>query len=347
LQETAERVKIARLVKVRRQKEEPMRFIVQALALVALFCSGSGLAFAQAYPVKPVRMVVPFPPGGPADIIGRVLAQKLSEPLGQQVIVDNRAGASGNIGAEAVAKAPGDGYTILMGALTSHSINYTLERKILRYDLERDLTPITIVAVVPYMLVIHPSVPAQSMQELIAYAKKMPGHLTYGSGGAGSPQRLAAEMFKLRTGIDMLHVPYKGASPVIVDLVGGQILAAFESVPVALPHIKAGKLRPLAVTTAQRVPMLPDVPTMAEAGLPTFEVISMFGLLAPSGTPRPVIDRLNGELSKILRLPDVKEKLQLQGAFATSTTPEEAARRIHSEIAMWAKVIDEARIVAD
>ena len=326
-----------------------MRSIVQAivLAALALCCAGPGLAFAQAYPTKPVRMIVPFPPGGPADILGRVLAHKLSEPLGQQVIVDNRAGASGNIGAEAVARAPGDGYTILMGALTSHSINYTLERKLLRYDLKRDLTPITIAAIVPYMFVIHPSVPAQSMQDLIAYAKSRPGHLTHGSAGAGSPQRLAAEMFKLRTGIDMLHVPYKGASPVIVDLVGGQILVAFESVPVALPHIKAGKLRPLAVTTAQRVPMLPDVPTTAEAGLPTFEVNSMFGLLAPASTPKPVIERLNAELVKILQLPDVKEKLLQQGAFATSTTPEQAAERIRAEIAMWAKVIGEANVRPD
>ena len=326
-----------------------MRSIVQALALaaLALFCEGPGLALAQAYPTKPVRMIVPFPPGGPADIIGRVLAQKLSEPLGQQVIVDNRAGASGNIGAEAVARAPGDGYTILMGALTSHSINYTLERKILRYDLERDLTPITIAAIVPYMFVIHPSVPVQSMQELIVYAKAKPGHLTYGSSGAGSPQRLAAEMFKLRAGVDMLHVPYKGASPVIVDLVGGQILTAFESVPVALPHIKAGKLRPLAVTTAQRVPMLPDVPTTAEAGLPTFEVNSMFGLLAPAGTPKPVIDRLNSELARILQRPEVRERLLQQGAFATSTSPEEAARRIRSEITMWAKVINDANVRPD
>ena len=326
-----------------------MRSIVQSLALAALvsFCGEPGLASAQAYPTKPVRMIVPFPPGGPADIIGRVLAQKLSEPLGQQVIVDNRAGASGNIGAEAVARAPGDGYTILMGALTSHSINYTLERKILRYDLERDLAPIMIVAIVPYMFVIHPSVPARTMEELIAYAKARPGQLTYGSSGAGSPQRLAAEMFKLRTGLDMVHVPYKGASPVIIDLVGGQILTAFESVPVALPHIKAGKLRPLAVTTAQRVPMLPDVPTTAEAGLPVFEVSSMFGLLAPASTPKPVIERLNSELARIVLLPDVKEKLLQQGAFATSTTPDQAGQRIRAEIAMWAKVVSDAGIKPD
>jgi tripartite-type tricarboxylate transporter receptor subunit TctC len=326
-----------------------MRFIIHALTLAAfsLFCGGSGLAFGQAYPTKPVRMIVPFPPGGAADIIGRVLAQKLSEHIGQQVIVDNRAGASGNIGAEAVAKASGDGYTILMGALTSHSINYTLERKILRYDLEKDLTPITIVATVPYTLVVHPSVPAQSIQELIAYAKAKPGYLSYGSSGAGAPQRLAGEMFKLRTGVDMLHVPYKGSGQVITDLIGGQVLTAFESVPAALPHIRGSKLRPLAVTTAQRVPMLPDVPTMAEARLPDFEVSSTFGILAPASTPKPIIERLNSELAKILQLPDVKEKLLQQGAFATSTTPEQAAQRIHSEIAMWAKVIKEAHVNPD
>jgi tripartite-type tricarboxylate transporter receptor subunit TctC len=245
-----------------------MRFMIQALALAAClsFCVGPGVAVAQpTYPAKPVRMIVPFPPGGAADILGRVLAQKLTERLGQQVIVDNRAGASGNIGAEAVVKAPGDGYTILMGALTSHAINYTLERKVLRYDLERDLAPIAIVATVPFVIVMHPSVPAQSVSELVAYAKAKPGQLSYGSSGAGAPQRLAAEMFRLRSGVDMLHVPYKGSGQVITDLVGGQVLTAFESVPAALPHIKAAKLRALAVTTARRVPMLPDVPTMAEA----------------------------------------------------------------------------------
>jgi tripartite-type tricarboxylate transporter receptor subunit TctC len=319
-----------------------MCVLIRAVALTALFLSGSALS--QGYPTKPVRMIVPFSPGGAADIIGRVLAQKLSENLGQQVIVDNRVGASGNIGAETVAKAPGDGYTLLMGALTSHSINYILERKILRYDLERDLAPITIVATVPYVFVIHPSVPAQSMQELVGYARAKPGYLSYGSSGAGAPQRLAAEMFKLRTGVDMLHVPYKGSGQVIIDLVGGQVLTAFESVPAALPHIKGAKLRPLAVTTAQRVPMLPDVPTMAEATLPNFEISSTFGILAPAATSALIIDRLNSEIAKVLQLADVKEKLLQQGAFATSTTPREAAQRIRAEIAMWADVIREASI---
>jgi tripartite-type tricarboxylate transporter receptor subunit TctC len=321
--------------------------LVQAVAVIvcSAACAGSGLA--QTYPAKPVRMIVPFPPGGAADIIGRVLSQKLSEQLGQQVIVDNRAGASGNIGAEAAAKATGDGYTILLGALTSHAINYTLERKGLRYDLMKDLTPVSIVATVPYVLVIHPSVPARSMQELVASAKARPGQLTYGSSGAGAPQRLAAEMFKLRTGVDMLHVPYKGSGQVITDLVGGQVLAAFESVPATLPHIRNGKLRPLGVTTSQRLPMLPDVPTVAEAGLPGFDVSSTFGVLAPAGTPRPLVERLSAEITKTLQLEDVKEKLLQQGAFATSTTPAQAAQRIRSEITMWARVIDEAHITPD
>ena len=205
-----------------------MQPIIQALFLVLCLSScAAGPAFAQSYPAKPVRMVVPFPPGGAADLIARVLAQRLSEQVGQAVIVDNRPGASGNIGADAVAKAPGDGYTILLGALTSHSINHTLERKVLRYDLERDLSPVMIVATVPYVLVVHPSVPARSVPELIAYARARPGHLTYGSSGAGAPQRLAAEMFKLKAGVDMLHVPYKGSGQVINDLVGGQVLVAF------------------------------------------------------------------------------------------------------------------------
>jgi tripartite-type tricarboxylate transporter receptor subunit TctC len=325
-----------------------MRLTVQAFALaVCLSCSGSGLGYAQTYPDKPVRMIVPFPPGGAADVIGRVVAQKLSEQLGQPVIVDNRGGASGNIGAEVVAKAPGNGYTMLLGALTSHAINYTLERDILRYDLKTNFAPISIVASVPAVFVVNPSVPAQSLKELIAYAKAKPGHLSYGSSGAGAPQRLAAEMFKVRTGVDMLHVPYQGTGPVIIGLMSGQVLTAFESVPATLPHIKGGKLRALAVTTAQRVPMLPDVPTASEGGLSDFEVSSTFGILVPAATPKPIIARLNAELVTVLQFHDVKEKLLQQGAFSTSTTPEQAARRIHSEVDMWANVIKAANIKRD
>jgi tripartite-type tricarboxylate transporter receptor subunit TctC len=296
------------------------------------------------YPNRPLRLVVGFSSGGPSDIIGRVLAQQLSEPLGQPVIVDNRPGASGNIGAEAVAKAPADGYTILLAALGSASVSYALERSTLRYDLKTDLAPITIVATVPFVFVVNPTVPARSLSEFIAYARSKPGSLSYASGGANTPQRLAAEMFKLRTGVDMFHVPYKGAGQAMTDLIGGQVLTAFEAMPAALPHIKSARLRPLAVATAQRAPTLPDVPTMAEAGLPEFEVAGTFAILAPAATPRPVIDRLNRDLARVLQIPEVQDRLLQQGALATSTTPEEASRRIHSEIAMWAKVVNEANI---
>jgi tripartite-type tricarboxylate transporter receptor subunit TctC len=299
---------------------------------------------ATPYPNRPVRLVVGFSAGGPSDIIGRVLAQRLSEPLGQPVLVENRPGASGNIAAESVAKAPADGYTILLGALGSASVSYALERSTLRYDLRADFAPIMIVAAVPFVLVVNPTVPARSLSEFIAYAKARPGQLGYASGGANTPQRLAAEMFKLRTGIDMFHVPYKGGGQAMTDLVGGQVLTAFEAMPAALPHIKSAKLRPLAVATAQRASTLPDVPTMGEAGLPGFEVAGTFAMLSPAGTPKPIIDRLNAELARILQVPDVQERLLQQGAFATVTTPEEAARRIQSEIAMWAKVINEANI---
>jgi tripartite-type tricarboxylate transporter receptor subunit TctC len=325
-----------------------MTSIAQAVVLaICLACQAGGVAQAQTYPARPVRVVVPFPPGGAADFIGRVLAQRLSEQMGQAVTVDNRAGASGNIGAEAVARAPGDGYTLLLGALTSHAINHTLERAVLRYDLQRDLRPVMIVATVPYVLVVHPSVPARSIQEFIAYARSHPGQLSYGSSGPGAPQRLASELFKLKTGIDMLHVPYKGSGQVINDLIGGQVLVAFESVPAALPHVRAGKLRPLAVTTVQRIPMLPDVPTVQEAASFPFTVHSTFGILAPTGTPPAILSRLNAELAKAVQFPGVKERLLEQGAFAESGTPEEATRRIGSEIAMWAQVITDARIKTD
>ena len=325
-----------------------MRTVVRALALALVLCSSAAVAAQpQAYPVKPVRMVVPFPPGGAADIIGRVLAQHLAEELGQPWIVENRAGASGNIGAEAVAKSPGDGYTVLMAALTSHAINHTLERKILRYDLERDFTPVAIVATVPYVLVVHPSVPARSLQELIGQARAHPGQITFGSSGAGAPQRLAGEMLKRRAAIDLMHVPYKGSSEVVASIVAGHVLVAFESVPAALPHIQSGRLRPLAVTTAQRVRLLPDVPTMDELALRGFDVTSTFGILVPAGTPRPIVERLNAAIAKVLQLTDVKDRLLQQGAFTASTTPDEAAQRVRSEIAQWGRVIVEVDLKVD
>ena len=281
------------------------------------------------------------------DVIGRVLAQRLSTALGQQVVVDNRGGAGGNIGAEAAAKADPDGYTLLMGALTSHSIMATLEKGKLRYDLGKDLVPVAVVGSVPLVWVVTPSLPVKTLQELVAYAKANPGKLTYASSGAGAPQRMCAELFKLKIGADMIHVPYKGSGPDMADIVGGQVLTMCETVPASLQLIKAGKLRALAVTTAERISMLPDVPTSAEAGVPGIEVASLFGVMAPAGTPAPVVARLNAEIQKILATPEAQEQLLLQGAYAIRMTPEQSGERIRREISQWAKVIDEAKIKAD
>ena len=248
-------------------KRRPLvKSLVAALGLgAAVMATGLPIAQAQSYPTKPVRLVVPFPPGGATDVIGRIMAVELSTALGQQVIVDNRAGASGNIGADQVAKAPKDGYTLLMGALTSHSINATLEKSKLQYNLEKDLTAVSIVGVVPLVFVVNPSVPAKNLKEFTAYAKANPQKLTYASSGAGAPQRMAMEMFKRANGIEVLHVPYKGSGPAMTDLVGGQVLSMAETVPAALPFIQQGKLRPLAVSTAKRVEQLGDVPTVMKS----------------------------------------------------------------------------------
>jgi tripartite-type tricarboxylate transporter receptor subunit TctC len=311
------------------------RFLAVAAALLAMGVMGTALA---QYPNKPIKMIVPYPPGGATDVIGRVLAQRLSTALGQQVVVDNRGGAGGNIGADAVAKSAPDGYTILMGALTSHSIMATLEKDSIRYNLEKDLVPVAVVGSVPLVWVVHPSVPVKDMKEFIAYAKANPGKLTYASSGAGAPQRMCAELFRGMTGADMIHVPYKGSGPAMTDLVGGQVNTMCETVPASMQLIKAGKLRALGVTTAKRISMLPDVPTTAEQGMPGYEV---------AGTPKPIIDRLNSELAKILATPEAQAQLLEQGAYAVQTTPEQAAARVKQEIGMWAKVIKDANIKGD
>lgn len=317
-----------------------------ALALAWWLCLAAS-AFADDYPARPITMIVPYPPGGATDIIGRVLAQQLSEKLGKPVVVENRAGAGGNIGALAAAQAKPDGYTLLMGALTSHSINAVLQPKVVKFDLQKDFAPISIVGVVPLVLVVNPSVPAQSARDFIELAKAKPGSLTFASAGNGSPQHLAGEMFKLLTKTDLLHVPYKGSGPAMIDLIGGQVSSMIETAPASVSHIKAGKLRALMVATQERVPTLPDVPTAAEAGLPGFEVSSMFGIAAPAGTSQPIIDRLNKELAGILQLAEVQAKLQEQGVNPTHTTPEAAAQRIREELDRWGKVIAEANVKAD
>jgi tripartite-type tricarboxylate transporter receptor subunit TctC len=321
-------------------------------ALCAAFMSSP--VFAQSdtavknYPDKPIRLVIPFPPGGATDVIGRIMAQELSKSLNQQVVPDNRAGDSGNIGADLVAKSPADGYTLLMGALTSHAINTNLDKDKIKYNLEKDFTPIAIVGVVPLVFVVNPSVPVKNMKEFIAYAKANPGKLTFASSGAGAPQRLAMEMFRFQLGLDMLHIPYKGSGPAMTDLVGGQVLSMSETVPAALQFIQAGQLRALAVTTAKRISQLPDVPTVTEAtGIPNFDVVSMFGIEAPAGTPPAIVNKLSADMKTILQRPDVQERMLAAGVYVNYLSPADSSKRITRELNMWAKVVKDANVKAD
>ena len=307
----------------------------------------STLALA-AYPDKAIRLIIPYPPGGATDVIGRIVAQRLGEALGQQVIADNRGGASGNIGAEAVAKAAPDGYTLLMGALTSHAVVATLEKGRLRYDLVKDFAPLMVVGAVPLVVVVNPKVPVKTFQQLVAYGKAHPDELNFASSGAGSPQRLAGEVLRREAGIRIVHVPYKGSGPAMTDLVGGQVNLMVETVPAAQPFIKSGQLRPLAVTTVKRISQLPDVPTTAEAGLPALEISSTFGVLAPAGTPAAIVERLNAVLARIIENPEVKEQFLRQGVYAAEpTSPARAAERLAGEVARWESLIRDANIKAD
>lgn len=299
---------------------------------------------AQDYPNKVIKLIVPYPPGGATDVIGRVMAQKLSGALGQQVIVDNRAGAAGSIGAAAVAAAAPDGYTLLMGAMTSHSISAVLYKKVVNFDMDKSFAPVAIVGSVPLLFVVNPSIKANTLPEFIALAKSKPGKLSFASAGNGSPQHLAGEMFQRIAGVQMLHVPYKGSGPAMTDLMGGQVDSMIETAPAAQAHIKAGKLRAIAAASAQRVATLPEVPTATEAGLKGFEVSSMFGIAAPAGTPAAIIGKLNLALKAILSQQDVKDSLLAQGVIASYTTPEEATVALHNESAKWTKVILDGNI---
>ena len=309
------------------------------MALLVLIIATA--ASAQSYPDKSVRMVVPFAAGaGSNDIMARLVAQKLSDALGQQFVVDNRPGASGIIGTDIVAKAPPDGYTVLMMSLT-FTVNPSLFSK-LPYDTVRDLIPVTMVASAPLMLVVHPSVPAKSVTEFIAYAKANPGKLNFGSGGPGTTPHLAGEMIKTMAGIQVTHIPYKGGAPALTDLVAGQIQFMCENIPGTLPFAKAGKLRALAVTDLKRSPLLPELQTLDEAGLKGYQIVGWNGLFVPAGTPQPIVNRLNAEVVKALALPDVKDRLATLGADAVGDTPQHFAVFIKAEIPKWAKVVKDA-----
>jgi tripartite-type tricarboxylate transporter receptor subunit TctC len=295
---------------------------------------------AAAYPTRPIRLVVPFAPGGSNDIMARLAGQKLSESLGTQVVVDNRAGGSGIIGTDIAAKAAPDGYTLLMMSLT-FAVNPSLYSK-LPYDTEKDLAPVTLVASAPLMLVVHPSLPAKSVQELIAYAKANPGKLNFGSGGPGTTPHLAGEMLKMMAGVKMTHVPYKGGGPALTDLVGGQIQLMLENIPSTLLHAKSGRLRALAVSGLKRSPLVPDLPTLDEAGLKGYEIVGWNGFFVPAGTSRSIVTLLYKETAKALGQADVKERLATMGAEPVGSSPDEFRAFVKTEIVKWAKVVKAA-----
>ena len=303
-------------------------------------------AQAQNWPSKPIRLVVPFPPGGTTNVVARLLGQELSKSLDQPVVIDNRPGAAGNIGADSVAKSPPDGHTLLMGTVGTHAINASLYKK-MPYDTVRDFAPVMLVAAVPNILVVHPSLPVHSVKELIAYAAANPGKLNFASSGSGSSIHLSGELFKTMAGVNMTHVPYKSSAPPLTDLIGGQVQLMFDNLPSALPHVKSGKLKALAVTSAKRSPILPDLPTIAESGLPGFETSSWFGVLAPAGTSKEIIAKLNFDIVRLLRSPDMQERFLQHGAEPLGIPAEEFAAHIKAEMAKWAKVVKESGATAD
>lgn len=319
-------------------------FAAAVLAACAAFAVPS--AQADTYPSKPIRMVVGFPSGGAPDILARIFSEKISPSWGQPVVVDNKPGAGGNIGAEAVAHAAPDGYTLALGTVGTHSINGALYSK-MPYDMVRDFAPVILVASTPNVLVVNPSVPARNVAELIALAKAKPGSLTFGTPGIGTSPHVAGEMFNALAGVKLTHVPYKGRAMAIPDLLGGHISMMFDNLPSALPVIKEGKVRPLGVTSAKRSPSAPDIPTLAEQGLPGFDADSWFAIFAPANTPKDVLARLNAELNRIYQLPDVQARLKTLGLDPILGTPEKLASYQRAEIAKWAKVVKDSGAKAE
>jgi len=316
--------------------------IFRLLACAALLMGSA--AFAQTYPAGAMRIVVPFPPGGGTDILSRAVAQKLNEAWGVSVIVDNRGGANGTIGAAAVAKAAPDGHTLIV-VPSGFAVNPSIYRN-LPFDTVKDFSPVTQLASSPLVLVVHPSFPPRSVKELVALLKARPGDINYGSSGNGSPPHLATELFKLLTGTKMIHIPYKGAGPAAVDVIAGQIPIYFMNALSAVPHMKSGRLRPLGVTSDKRFPGLPNVPTIAEAGVPGYAMTNWYGMLAPAGTPRPSVTKLHGEVARILNLPELKERLSSEGAEVIASTPEQFAAFLKAEMATAAKIVKASGMTA-
>ena len=314
---------------------------VVLVSILTAVCAMAHGQSAQTYPNKPIRIVVPYAPGGTTSILTRAVGQKLTDAWGQSIIVDNRGGAAGGIGTEAVARAAPDGYTLLLGTVGTFGINSAVYTK-LSYDPVKDFAPVGMLATSANMLLVHPSVPVTSVKELIALAKSKPNSLNYGSSGSGSTSHLSGEMFKSMAGINMTHVPYKGGAPMMADLLGGQLEVMFDQVPAVLPHVKSGRARALAVTTAQRSAAAPDVPTMAEAGVPGYEMAVWYGLLAPAATPRDIVAKLNAELAKVLNQPDFKQQMLAQGAELMPSTAEQLAEIIRDDLVKYARVAKEA-----
>lgn len=312
-----------------------------AITLATLSMASSVVLAQAAWPAKPIRIVIPFPPGGPTDIIGRAAGRKLEEALGQSVVIENRGGAGGTIGAEFVSKAPPDGYTMLVGSLSTHGIAQSLYPK-LGYDVLKDFSHITLLALVDNFLVVHPSVPVKNLKDLIALAKKDPGRLNYGSVGAGGASHLMAEMINSMAGIKTVHVPYKGAAPATAALLGGEVDFLLSGIPALLPHVKAGRVRALATTLDKRSRLAPEVPTMVESGLPGYVVSTWYVLSAPAGTPRDIVTRANSIVAKGLKSPDTVQSFERMGAEVMGTTPEQTVEFLRGELAKWARVVKES-----
>ena len=325
----------------------PTQWLLFVLAVCsALSAAGAHAQTTQSYPNRPVRWIVPFAPAGPTDLMSRAVAEKISQRLGQPFVVDNRPGAGGNIGAEVVSKSAPDGYTLMIGHVGTHAINVTLYPK-LAFDPVRDFTPITLIATLPLALVVHPSVQAKDAKELIALAKARPGQLNFASAGNGGPTHLTGELLKTSAGIDIVHVPYKGNAAALTDLIAGRVQMMFSNLLTSMPHVRAGKLRAIGISSPKRSPQAPDLPTIAESGLPGFSAVPWYGVLGPAALPRTIVMRLNAEIARAIGLPDMQERFVAQGIDLQSSTPEQFGALIKTEVVKWRKVVRDAGAKVD